>query len=108
MRQNSHAQLRAYLSVDKTDLTISGDTLLVKLRIKNSGQTPAYDFGTWTRITVQLATQPFVQSPPPSADEIKARGKAIVGPGNESIASDGLSLADRKRSEEHTSALQPR
>jgi hypothetical protein len=76
-RQSSERQLRAYVSIDKASVAAIGHTLRAVIELRNSGQTPAHDLTTRTRVSTHAAGEVFI--PPPLGDA--ELSKMIVGPG---------------------------
>lgn len=87
--KTAERQLRAYLTIEKADVIVREGKIEVTFSVKNSGQTPAYDFTASTNIGSQIANKPFAHS------NVRTGGTSsgIIGPGNtlhihEDIAAD--------------------
>jgi hypothetical protein len=69
-------QLRPYVYVDKAAVVLEGDRLNAVIDVKNSGQTPAYNFVAVSRIDAIGAGKKYI--PRPFEDVKLSRG--ILGP----------------------------
>jgi hypothetical protein len=76
-KHNAETQLRAYIYVDQGVVLLEGRKLKTFVSLKNTGQTPAYDFTVVSFLSTEEAGQPFVPTP----FEDVQRSKSIVGPG---------------------------
>ena len=75
MIRNGRVQLRAYIAIDGGFIQQNPDqTITFSVSVKNSGQTPAYDFRSWSRM--EIATLP------PFATRGEGEIASIVGPGS--------------------------
>src|SRR6202158_6290935 len=75
--RHSERQLRAYICVEKGRVVLEGRTFKAFIDIKNSGQTPAHNLFTRTRMFTESATIPFSPGPIENVEV----SRAIVGPG---------------------------
>jgi hypothetical protein len=74
---SEHRQLRAYVSIDRAAVTLNGRTLTAIVDLKNSGQTPAYELKTLSRLETDAAGNPFSPLPLENAQF----HRALIGPG---------------------------
>lgn len=88
-------QLRAYVFVHETDVWVSakasGKYVVFKITFQNFGQTPAYDFGSWSEIKIQANDPKRI---PQSAS--RPSRNSSIGPGAKStiVAEELISQQD--------------
>lgn len=78
-KESSERQLRAYVFIEKADLTLQDRTVSVVLYGKNSGQTPAYKLTSALILTIGPAGEVFTPPANPNVDGPPL--PAVVGPG---------------------------
>jgi hypothetical protein len=78
-RDMERRQLRAYIAIDTSELTIQNNVVYTAISLRNSGQTPAYDLIGWFSSVVQPSKQAFIVE----RDEtgVHHMSSSIVGPG---------------------------
>jgi hypothetical protein len=73
-RENSQRQLRAYIAIEAIDCTLKDGKARIRVALRNSGQTPAYDVQTEINVQTEVAGV-FVKNVGSSA----TGGKGVVG-----------------------------
>jgi hypothetical protein len=79
--ETAERQLRAYIVVTQGSVTVpkSNDAINIYIQIKNTGQTPAYEFSTW--LDGGVFPNEVVPFPKESTPLSERKGESIVGPG---------------------------
>jgi hypothetical protein len=86
-------QLRAYLYAANADLFFDGETICGHVKVRNAGQTPAYQVSPYFQMGTRPASDRFIE---PDRDDTGRSSSMIIGPGGAGDANQKLHIGDRQ------------
>lgn len=93
--RHAERQLRAYVSIFGGSITLThfndmGQAFYIDLKLRNSGQTPGYNYATWIEAKIEEpASSPF----PTTIDPMEGRASSIIGPQTDSTLSRAIPVS---------------